>query len=127
MNKVVVLTGQSLLAQGIILNLRKFSDSLTVESLEVNRPDLVETLALLQPEIIIMEASNNGQGCSLNRLFEVLPNLIVVEVNLKTSSMQLIRSGLYDASGFVGFMNVLEGVRTTPRDVFAPMSTMHHE
>ncbi|MEW5941420.1 MAG: hypothetical protein AB1750_17280 [Chloroflexota bacterium] len=129
MSKVVVITGHSLLAQGIISNLRKSSHALTVESLDAARPDLVDTLVLLQPEIVIKEAApwQNEQGCSLNRLFEALPNLIVLEVNLNTSSVQLIRSGLYDASGFAGLMNVLEGVRANLRDVFAPMSTMPHE
>ena len=129
MTKVVVITGHSLLAQGIISNLRKSSHSLEVESLDANRPDLVDMLVVLQPEIVVMEASpwQNGQGCSLNRLFEALPNLIVLEVNLNTSSVQMIRSGLYDASGFAGFMNVLEGVRTNLRDVFTPMSSMQHE
>ena len=129
MDKVVVLTGHSLLAQGIISNLRKSSSSLEVEALDVACPDLVNALALIQPQIVIMEASlrQNDPDCSLNRLFEVLPNLIVLEVNLNNSSIQLIRSDLYDAGGFAGLLNVLDNVRTNFRDVFTPLPTMQHE
>lgn len=129
MSKVVVLTGQSLLAQGIISNLRKSSFSLEVESLDIERADLVDTLVLLKPEIVIMEASQRqrDESCSLNRLFELLPNLIVLEVNLNNSSVQLIRSDLYDAGGFAGLLNVIGSARTNFRDVFTPQPTMQHE
>ena len=98
-----------------------------VEILEANQPNLVETLALLQPEIVIMEASH-PQDCSLNRLFDVLPNLIVMEVSLNASSVQLIRSDRYDASGFAGFLSVLESVRANLNDALNPMPTLQpHE
>jgi hypothetical protein len=128
-SKVVVLTGHSLLAQGIISNLRKSSFSLEVESLDIERADLVNTLVLLNPEIVIMEASQwqNDGNCSLNRLFEVLPNLIVLEVNLNNSSIQLIRSDLYDVGGFAGLLNVLGSARSNLREVFTPLPTMQHE
>jgi hypothetical protein len=101
-----------------------------VESLDANSIDVIDRLAYLQPEVVIMDSSQwrDSHSCSLNRLFEILPNLIVLEVNLNNSSVQLIRSGIYDASGFAGFLNVLDSVRTNLRDAFIPMPTMQpHE
>ena len=129
MKKVVVLTGQSLLTQGIISNLRDSSVSLELETLDLERPDLLETLIELRPEIVILESSQSltNHGCSLQYLFDALPNLIVMEVNLKTSSVQLIRSDLYDASGFAGLLNVIENVRTNLRDTLIPTPSLQHE
>jgi hypothetical protein len=129
MKKVIVLTGQSLLTQGIVSNLRESSISVDMETLDFSRPDLIETLIDLKPEIVILESSQSlaNHGCSLQYLFEALPSLIVMEVNLKTSSVQLIRSHLYDASGFASLLNVIENVRTNLRDTFVPMPTLQHE
>lgn len=126
-SKVIVLTSHSLLAQGIIANLRRSSLSLEVETLDANHPNLVDTLALMQPEIIITESTQwkVSEACSLSHLFEVLPSLIVLEVNLNNSNVQLIRSDRYDASGFAGFLQVLENVRANLPGIFnPPMPTM---
>jgi hypothetical protein len=129
MKKVVVLTGQSLLTQGIISNLRDSSVSLEMETLEIERPDLLETLIGLHPEIIILETSQSlaDHGCSLQYFFDALPNLIVMEVNLKNSSVQLIRSDLYDTSGFAGLLNVIENVRANLPDTNIPVPTLQHD
>ncbi len=126
MNKVIVLTGHSLLTQGIVSNLREASYSMEVEALDASRPDLFETLATLRPKIIILESSEQHaeQGCSLQRLFEVLPDLIVIEVNLKNTSVQLICSNLYNTTGFASLLNVIENVRTNLRDALTPAATL---
>jgi AmiR/NasT family two-component response regulator len=129
MNKVIVLTGRSLLTQGIASSLRGSTQSMEVETIDATRADLIEVLETLQPEIIIMETSQErgDYTCSLQRLFEILPNLIVMEVNLSNSSVLLIRSNLYNAPGFASLLSVIENVRTNLSDVFSPVPTLQHE
>ncbi|GER80830.1 MAG: hypothetical protein JETCAE02_26760 [Anaerolineaceae bacterium] len=127
--KILVLTGRSLLVQGIISNLQKTSASLEMETADAGRADLLEWMAERQPDIVILESSLRGQpnGCPFNRFFEILPHLIVLEVNLNNSSVQMIRSDLYETSDFADFLGMIQSVKSSPHGLFAPLSATTHE
>jgi hypothetical protein len=110
--KVVVLTDYSLLAQGIASRLRQSSRSLEVEVVDFRQADVLEEIIKMQPQVVIygsrdVEKSNT---CPLGSLFNALPNLMVIEVNLDNSNVQLIRSGQYNAADFSGLVRMLEDV-----------------
>lgn len=127
--KVLVLAGESLLTQGLIANLRKSSVSLEVETLDLDRADLIEAVASRAPDIIVLESplSAAPDNFPFNRFFEILPRLIILEVNLNKSSVQIIRSDLYEAPGFAGFLDVIQTVNSNPNGLFAPLSALTHE
>jgi hypothetical protein len=112
MKRVVVLTDYSLLAQGLVSRLRQSSQSLEMVVLDFCQPDLLEELVRQQPQVVIYGSQNveMSNHCPLGRLFDLLPNLMVIEVNLEKSNIQLIRGGEYKSAGFPELVNILEDV-----------------
>jgi DNA-binding NarL/FixJ family response regulator len=110
MKKVVVLTDYSLLAQGIASRLRQSSRSLEVEVVDFRQPGVLDTLIQLQPQVVIFESRDveSSSMCSLGSLFNALPNLVVVELNLDNSNIQLIRGGQYKAIDSTDLLRVLD-------------------
>lgn len=118
-----VVTDQSLLVQGIISHLRNSSPALNVQVVEVDRPDVVEKLILLKPDVVIAESKEllNSSICPLNQLFAELPRLIVVEVNVETSNIQVIRSSQLTTSGVADLFNILERASGNLPGVFSSL------
>jgi len=110
LNKVAVLMGQSLLAQGIISRLHQSASALEVEAVDIDRPDVCERLAAIQPQILIVEADAMADSpyCTFDSLFKAFPTLTVIEVRLDTPKMQLIQSGQVESSGFGDLLQILE-------------------
>ena len=105
-----VVSNQSLLVQGIISRIRRSTPILGVEVVEIGQQDLAEKLIALKPDIVILESNDlSGQNaCPLNKLFAELPRLAVIEVNLETSNIQIIRSNRYTATGVDDLLNLLK-------------------
>ena len=110
MNKIAVLMSQSLLAQGIASRLRQSAPALQVEALDIEQPDVIERLAIIQPNTLIVEtdALDKSPYCTMDGLFKQFPNLTVIEVTLETPRIQLIRSGQVDSRGFGDLLQILE-------------------
>lgn len=105
-----MLTDYSLLVQGIASRLRQSFHSLEVEEVDQSQPDLIHTLINLQPQVVILGSyGQEERPCELSHLFNALPNLVVIEVNLESSNVQMIRSGQYTAADISGLVNMLEG------------------
>ena len=112
MKKVVVLTDYSLLAQGIASRLRQSSRSLEVIVLDFRQANVLEELVKLQPQAVIYGSRDveKSDQCPLGSLFNVLPNLMVIELSLDNSNIQLIRGGQYNAAEFTDLVSMLEDV-----------------
>lgn len=82
--------------------------------MDIHRSDLIEALTEGKPQIIILDASNRPttETCPLHQIFTVLPDVIVIEVNLADSQIQVIRSDHYTASGFSDLLHLIEGAKT---------------
>lgn len=112
MKKVVILTDYSLLAQGIASRLRQSSHSLDVELVDFRRPDVLNEVVRLMPQVVIFASREveNSNICPLRELFDSLPNLLVIKVSLDDSNIQLIQSGQYRAADFSDLVHLLEDV-----------------
>jgi hypothetical protein len=121
MKKVVVLTDYSLLAQGIASRLRQSARSLEVEVIDFRQADMLDALVHIQPDVVILGSRDVEQSnqCQLGSLFNVLPNLMVIEVNLDNSNVQLIRSGQVNAADISGLVRMLESSNGTFPEVLA--------
>jgi chemotaxis response regulator CheB len=117
-----VVTDQSLLVQGIISHFRHSAPSIDVQMVEIGQPNGIEKLIALQPDVVILESTelSNPVICPLNRLFAELPQLTVVEVNVETSNIQIIRSHQYAASGVADLLSLLEHASENPLTCFHP-------
>ena len=67
-----------------------------------------------------MEKSNI---CSLGSLFNALPNLMVIELNLDHSTVQLIRSGQYNPTDITSLVAMLEGNNNNFPEVLATIQS----
>jgi len=121
MKKVVVLTDYSLLVQGIASRLRQSAHSLEVELVDFRQANVLETLINLQPQVVILESTDveKSSMCSLGSLFEALPNLVVIELNLENSNIHMIRGDQYQAMDSTDLLRVLDDVNGHFPEVFA--------
>lgn len=107
---VAILSDQSLLMQGIISRLQSSVPALNIQVAEMGQPGVVEKWIALQPDVVILESKelSDPSFCPLNKLFASLPHLVVLEVNLETSDIQVIRSDQYTASGVADLLHLLQ-------------------
>ena len=121
MKKVVVLTDYSLLVQGIASRLRQSAHSLEVELVDFRQANVLETLIKIQPQVVILESRDveKSSMCSLGSLFEALPNLVVIELNLEKSNIHMIRGDQYQAMDSTDLLRVLDDVNGHFPEVFA--------
>ena len=85
-----------------------------MDVLDVSGDDFLADLIVINPGIVVVESAQlrGAQTWSLDSLFESMPDLIVLEINLENSTVQLIRSHRYQADGFAGFLGVLESAQS---------------
>ena len=110
MMNVSILSDQSLLTQGIISRLNNSVPALNIQTIEIGQADAVDQLVNSQPDVVILESKelSNSTVFPLNRLFSVLPHLVLIEVNIETSDIQVIRSNQYAASGITDMLDMLQ-------------------
>jgi chemotaxis response regulator CheB len=118
---VSVLSNQALLMQGIISRLQSSAPALDIQIVETSQPEVVEKWIALQPDVVILESKELSDPSifPLNRLFTCLPHLVVMEVNLETSDIQIIRSDQYTASGVADLLNILQSASGNHPGVFS--------
>lgn len=121
MKKVVVLTDYSLLAQGIASRLRQSSRSLEVMVLDFRQANLMEELVSIQPQVVIYGSRDveKSDRIPLGSLFNILPNLMVIELNLDNSNIQMIQGGQYNAADCKDLVSMLEDVNGKFPEVLA--------
>jgi hypothetical protein len=107
---VAVLTNQSLLMQGIISRLQASAFALNIQIMETKPEEVLEKWIALQPDVVIIESKelSNPLFFPLNMLFTNLPSLVVMEVNIQTSNIQIIRSSQFTASGVADLLGLLQ-------------------
>ena len=120
---IAILSDQSLLTQGIISRLHNSAPTLNVKMVELGQPAVVEKLLAIQPDVVILESKelSNNSFCPLNHLFAALPHLVVMEVNIVSSVIQIIRSNQYAASGIGDMLTMLQDVHSPQSGVVSSM------
>ncbi len=99
MKRVVALTGNSLLVQGLVSRLREYAQLFELRVVDLAAPDSLQQVAQFQPEIIIFEEGdlNDSRRPSLADFLNSMPQVILVELRLNDPSVQLIQSVRFKA------------------------------
>ena len=120
MINVAILSDQSLLRQGIITSLHKSAPALNIETIETGQPGAYERLFSYRPDVVILESKelSNPAIFPLNQLFSLLPCLVLIEVNIETSDIQVIRSSQYPASSITDMLNMLQNAGSNQPGVY---------
>ena len=98
--KIVALTGDSLLVQGLASRLRGYAHVFDVRMVDLASPDPLQQVAAFQPEIIIFDEGDfKDATCpSLVDFMNSLPDVILLELRLDNPNVQLIQSTRFKAS-----------------------------
>ena len=91
---IVVLSTQTLFAEGLVANLRQKSAKYQLQKLDARLPDLLEQLAAFQPNLVLLDATDASvidRGL-LESLLTTLPALIIVRLDPQLGQMQVVTS-----------------------------------
>jgi hypothetical protein len=114
MKKVIVLTGNSLLAQGLASRLRTYSHAFEVRLVDLTSSDSLQQVSAFQPEIIIFDEGDfkGTRHPSLVDFLNSLPEVILLELRLDNSNVQLIRSVRFNASTTDELVQIFKNIGT---------------
>ena len=100
LKKVVVLTGKSLLVEGLLSRLRAYSRQLELKVVDLAAPNFSQQVSEFRPEIIIFDESDikDSLPYSLVDLLNSMPDAILLELRLDNPNIQMIQSVRFTAS-----------------------------
>jgi DNA-binding NarL/FixJ family response regulator len=92
--QVVILSGQTLFAEGIASRLQQFPQKVAVSILNPEGMQTLERISQAQPAAVIIEASEPRDDtlCSLCTLLTTIPGLKVIRLDPEHSDVQIITS-----------------------------------
>jgi hypothetical protein len=100
MKKIVVLTGNSLMAQGMVSRLREYSRLIELLEVDLTAPNSLRKVSEFQPEIIIFDESAFTDSLQplLVNLLNTIPDAMLVELRMENPNVQVIQSVRFTAS-----------------------------
>jgi hypothetical protein len=100
MKKIVVLTGNSLLAQGMVSRLRQYSRQLELLEVDLAAPDYLCKVSEFHPEIIVFDESafTDSRQPLLANLLNTVSDAIFVELRMEDPNVQVIQSMRFTAA-----------------------------
>jgi DNA-binding NarL/FixJ family response regulator len=91
---VVILSGESLFAEGIASRLSQYPEQVAVEVIDPVSPDCLKHIATRQPAVIIVDASDGVtmDRCPLSRLLVSLPDVKVIHLDSQKDQIRVVTS-----------------------------------
>jgi DNA-binding NarL/FixJ family response regulator len=91
---VVILSGQSLFAEGIASRLRQYLQLVNLEIVVPGSLDVVSQIIAARPSVVILDDTDPGieQYCSLGKLLRLFPKLKVIILDLQQEQIQVVDS-----------------------------------
>ena len=108
--RVVILSGQSLFAQGIASRLEQYLGSVELEVMLPRQPDVIATIAAARPSVVILDASDTeiAQSFSLNQLLLSFSKLQVIWLDPHQGRIQVVTSEQHAAGCIRELAKVIE-------------------
>ncbi|MDX1435332.1 MAG: hypothetical protein R3335_00880 [Anaerolineales bacterium] len=109
-SQVVILSGQTLFAQGIASRLKQYPQKVDVLILDPEEAQIVEQTREARPAAVIVDASEPNQETfySLWMLLTTIPNLKVIRLHLEHSDIQIVTSTHLNASDVRDLIELLD-------------------
>jgi hypothetical protein len=110
--RVAILTGHSLLADGLISRLREYAEQLELQVFDIEQANVLSQITAFHPLALILEENKSGQAesCSLKSILTALPNTLVIYLGLGDDDIHVIQSEQHHAGGV---QELLEIIRPT--------------
>ncbi len=107
--RIVILSGQSLFAEGIASRLKEYPHEINVAVVDPDGPDCFELISAHKPSVIILDASDGITTalCPLNRLLALVPDLKVIHLDSQKEQVQVVTSEQHEAAGVDDLIRML--------------------
>ena len=108
--RVVILSDQSLFAEGVASRLQQYPEQVEVRVLNPTRQECLEEIAKLSPAVVILDTTNAKtlDHCPLNKLLHVLPELKVIELDTQQKQVQVVTSKQHKAVDVRDLIEVIQ-------------------
>jgi DNA-binding NarL/FixJ family response regulator len=106
----VILSGKTLFTEGVAARLRTHEDWLDLHVVDADRGDALEQVVSARPSAVILDADDPQvtRHCSINELFQALPEVRVVRLDPERDQIQLLTSEQRLAAGFADLISVIQ-------------------
>lgn len=93
-NRIVILSGHSLFAEGVASRLRQYPQRVDVCFVDPQQLDYVDQISVLRPSAVIIDAAdtNATQRCVLCDLLSALENVTIVHLEVQQKDIRVITS-----------------------------------
>lgn len=107
---VVILSGESLFAEGIASRLSQYPQTVTVEVVDPVAPDCLASIAARQPAVIIVDGSDSVamEHCPLNRLLVSLPDVKVIHLDSQKDQIRVVTSEQWPVAEVQDLIQMIE-------------------
>ena len=108
--RVVILSGQSLFAQGIASRLEQYLESVELEVMLPRQSDVINRMAAVRPSVVILDPSDTevAQFCSLDQLLLSFSQLKVICLDPEQGHMQVVTSEQHAAGSIRDLAKVID-------------------
>jgi hypothetical protein len=108
--RVVILSGYSLFAEGVVSRLRQYLRLADLEIVDPRQPDAIAQIAAAQPSVVIVDSTDSGaiQSCSLSQLLYSLPKIRIIYLDPERGQAQVVTSEQYPAAKVRDLVEVID-------------------
>ncbi len=108
--RVVILSNQTLLVEGVITRLKQYRDRVELHSVDFRHPNLLAHITELQPAAIILDDKDPlvVQVAPLDKLIRALPTIKVIRLNTRSFQAQVIQSDRYCVAEVCDLLELIE-------------------
>lgn len=116
---VVILSGQSLFAEGIASRLQRYRQLVELEIVAPGQPDAVAQIAAAHPSTVILDVTDPGatQFCSLSELLLSQPRIRIICLDPQQEQIQIVTSEQHPA---VEVRDLVEAIGCIPDEELNP-------
>lgn len=107
--RIVILSGQSLFAEGIASRLKEYPQEVNVAVVDPKAPECFALISAHKPSVIILDASDGitSKMCPLNRLLTLVPDLKIIHLDSQKEQVQVVTSEQHKAAEVADLIRML--------------------
>jgi hypothetical protein len=109
-SRIAILTGHSLLADGIISRLNEYPDAIDLQIFDKNKPNMLADIKKFQPVVVILEeyGSHDLESYSLKQILNISPSLVIIYLRHGQSKVQILQSGQVPANRVRELLDIIQ-------------------
>lgn len=107
--RVIVLSGLSLFAEGIASSLHRSTESLQITVLDPREPLALEQIANLAPATVILDTTDTAlvENCSVTDLLDVIPDMRIIRLDPENDQIQIVIGEHREAANITELIEVI--------------------